>query len=69
MYSRLHEVMSVLFKSVVELRAFYLYPEYHVKIVKLTRPLDDYGRTVHLPIVAKHWCEDNLFNDAVSGSA
>lgn len=37
--SRLHEVMSVLFKSIVESRALYLYNEYHVKIVRLTRPV------------------------------
>jgi hypothetical protein len=65
---RLHDVMSVGFKSVVEPRALYLFPEYHVKIVRLTRPVHKAtGGPCNLPIAANHWCEDNLCNDAVVG--
>jgi len=38
-HSRLREDMTVCFECIVEPRALYLYPEYHVKIVKLTRPV------------------------------
>jgi hypothetical protein len=61
--------MNVRFKSIVEPRALYPFPEYHVKILRLTRPVQTAtGGPCNLPIAASHWCEDDLFNDTVSGS-